>query len=100
MSHARSRHSQSGQTLCGGKESVTGKSCLKFQSGSWVNMPNNMVFNRYGHSSWEKNGDILLIGGHTSDSYTTTEIVHQNGSISRSFDLKHVTESSCTIELP
>ena len=86
-------HTQSGLTACGGIDSDTRRtrSCIKFEAGAWKTLTDNLVEKRWGHSSWvNSNGHILLIGGYGSP--TTTEIVYQNGTSIRSFDLKYRTE--------
>ena len=91
MPHYKYYHTQSGLTACGGYGSdPEGQSCLKFQSGSWITLTDNLVFERRYHSSWiTPDGDILLIGGFHNA--TTTEIVYQNGTSIRSFDLNYDT---------
>jgi len=100
MPHYKYYHTQSGLTACGGYGSdPEGQSCLKFQSGSWTTLTDNLVFERRYHSSWiTPDGDILLIGGFHNA--TTTEIVYQNGTSIRSFDLTYDTVYACSIELP
>ena len=92
MSQSKRRHTQSGLTACGGLGSDTiRRSCIKFEDGSWTTLTDNLVESRWEHSSWvNPDGDILLIGG--SYSRTTTEIVYQNGTSTRSFDLNHATK--------
>ena len=95
MSKLKYSHTQSGLTACGGRrqeaaEIDTRRNCIKFEAGSWTTLTDNLVEERYGHSSWiTSNGDILLMGGYSSP--TTTEIVYQNGTSIRSFDLKYDT---------
>jgi len=93
-------HIQSGLTVCGGLGSSSATTtCSKFQSGSWITLTENLLTPRYYHSSWTTpEGDILLLGGDVGEK--TTEIVYQNGTSVRSFDLKYSARSSCTIELP
>ena len=92
MSQSKESHSQSGLTACGGMGSGSNpKSCIKFESGSWSTLTDNLVNLRWGHSSWiNPDGDILLIGGGVT-SKRTSEIVYQNGTSIRSFDLKYDT---------
>ena len=89
MSQSNIHHTQSGLTACGGGYySDTKRSCIKFEDGSWTTLTDNLVELRTRHSSWiNPDGDILLIGG--SGSLTTTEIVYQDGTSVRSFDLKY-----------
>ena len=91
MSQLKRYHTQSGLTACGGYDSATRRSCIKFEDGSWTTLTDNLVEERYRHSSWvTPDGDILLIGGQYSN--TTTEIVYQDGTSIRSFDLKYDTQ--------
>ena len=92
MSHYKSMHTQSGLTACGGFDSETEeRTCITFQSGTWTTLTENLLYDRDDHSSWvTPSGDILLIGG-PGISRTTTEIVYQNGTSMRSFDLKYKT---------
>ena len=91
MSQSKRHHTQSGLTACGGDFSDTEmRNCIKFVDGSWTTLMDNLVEKRPFHSSWVNfDGDILLIGGWGSP--TTTEIVYQNGTSTRSFDLKYNT---------
>ena len=88
LSQSKTEHTQSGLTACGGYD--TRRNCIKFEAGSWITLTDNLVEERDIHSSWvSPDGDILLIGGVYS--LTTTEIVYQNGTSIRSFDLKYDT---------
>ena len=91
MSQSKREHTQSGLTACGGGYgSDNHRNCIKFEDGSWTTLTDNLVEKRSYHSSWvNPDGDILLIGGEYSPS--TTEIVYQNGTSIRSFDLKYDT---------
>ena len=87
MSQSKWVHTQSRLTACGdgGNED---RSCINFEAGSWTTLTDELVYPRYYHSSWvTPQGGILLIGGTASP--TTTEIVYQNGTSIRSFDLKY-----------
>jgi len=100
MSQSKYDHSQSGLIACGGSYEIdTMRSCIKFEDGSWTTLTDNLVELRTRHSSWiNPDGDILLIGG--SGSLTTTEIVYQDGTSVRSFDLKYDIKNACSIGLP
>ena len=92
LSQSKREHTQSGLTACGGYDSDTiRRSCIKFEAGSWTTLTDNLVERREDQSCWvNPDGDILLIGGFYSE--TTTEIVYQNGTSIRSFDLKYRTQ--------
>ena len=91
MSQSKYDHTQSGLIACGGSYDIDTRSCIKFKDGSWTTLTDNLVEKRYRHSSWiNPDGDILLIGGQYS--LTQTEIVYQDGTSIRSFDLKYDTE--------
>ena len=92
MSQPKHGHTQSGLIACGGEGNVIDtRSCIKFESGSWSTLTDNLVEERRHHTSWiTPNGDILLIGG--TGSLDTTEIVYQNGTSIRSFHLKYSSE--------
>ena len=94
MTESKVYHTQTGLTACGGGTIGSDTTnCIKFESGSWITLTDNLVYSRSSHSSWRTpSGDILLIGGLSSgDSGKTTEIVFQNGTSIRSFDLKSLT---------
>jgi len=99
LPQSRHHHTQSGLTTCGGGPGQGAKkSCIKFESGSWTTLTDNLVEQRLYHSSWvNPDGDTLLIGGVNG---RTTEIVYQNGTSISSFDLKYYTINACSIELP
>jgi len=88
-------HTQSGLTACG----FMVPNCVKFVSGEWKTVIENTLYPRESHSSWmNPEGGIHLIGG--DDTSSTTEIVYENGTNIRSFDLKYDTDRACSIELP
>jgi len=97
MTQTKLGHTQSGLTACGGysgnDNENEGKSCIKFQSGSWSTLTENLTYKYFGHGSWmNPDGNILLIGADGGDSiYDKTEIVYQNGTSIQSFDLKYDT---------
>ena len=92
MPISKDRHTQSGLTACGGYGSE--RNCIKFQSGSWTTLTDNLVYMRYDHSSWVTPDEgILLIGGSFFiDGHNETEIVYQNGTNIGFYDLKYWTE--------
>ena len=93
MPQSKEDHTQTGLTACGGSDSR--RNCVKFTSGLWTNLTENLLYQRYEHSSWKtQDGDILLFGSddyRDHDSFFTSEIVYQNGTSVRSFDLKYDT---------
>ena len=90
ISQPKRYHTQSGLTACGGYDSFMRRNCIKFQSGTWTTLTDNLLFERDSHSSWNTpDGEILLIGGDYSSN--TTEIIYKNGTSVRSFDLKYET---------
>merc|ERR1711973_662937 len=98
LTYERYHHTQSGLTACGGNGRYTLRGCIKFEAGSWTNLTDDLTTLREEHSSWMMaDGGILLMGGVIS---TSTEIVYQNGTSIRSFDLKYRADSACSIELP
>jgi len=99
MPQYKDGHTQTGLSACGGFNKDTRKNCIHFYKGSWIDEGSNLFSERAYHSSWKnQDGDTLLIGGFYS--LTSTEIVHQNGSSTRSFDLPFPTWRACSIELP
>ena len=92
MSESKFIHSQSGLTACGGVGNETTRSCIKFVEGNWTTLTEDLLYDRSEHVSWRTpDGDILLIGG-AKGSFTTSEIVLENGTSIESFDLKYQTE--------
>ena len=93
MPQSKEDHTQTGLTACGGSDSR--RNCVKFTSGLWTNLTENLLYQRYKHSSWKtQDGDVLLFGSDDysdHDSFFTSEIVYQNGTSVRSFDLKYDT---------
>ena len=87
----RDGHTQNGLTVCGGYTGYdyTLRSCIQYKEGSWNTLVDDLEYERHQHMSWMMNqeGDTMLIGG--SYSPTRTEIVYQNGTSIRSFDLKY-----------
>ena len=63
-------HTQSGFTACGGWHSI--RNCYTF-NGEWE-QSHVLTLERGGHVAWQSPAGILLLGGHTSNSYTTGDI--------------------------
>ena len=70
----RGGHTSDGMTLCGGYK--TERTCITFSSGKWVTS-HALTEKRVGHTSWynKEEGKIILMGGGSSGSARTTEII-------------------------
>ena len=79
-------HTQSGAVVCGGFH--TRSSCLTFSSGGWT-QSHTLLEERYRHSTWKSPRGLLLMGGQYSPK--TTELLHDDGTSSKQFDLEHST---------
>ena len=85
--HARYSHTQSGLEACGGIGSCdTGEclvsTCMSFSSGEWRTSHKLQMEGRYGHSAWQSQQGLMLLGGQGgffSDSETTSEILLEDG---------------------
>ena len=72
----RFRHTMDSLLICGGYDSAsTASSCLSFSSGQWV-FSHTLEEGRADHTSWQREQDILLMGGYVP---YTSEIVHMGG---------------------
>ena len=87
-------HVQSGNTLCGGFNSIKFKerSCIQWsvQQGGWVRLPLNLTKERSGSSVWRVSQDnsLVIMGGRFRD--MTSETVSSDGvSTRRTFNLKY-----------
>ena len=90
MSQSKRSHTQSGLTACGGSGWGVSVDCIIFEAGNWTQLTYYQVKGRDELLSWvNPDGEILLIGG--SGQSWSTEIVYQNGTTIRSFDLKYST---------
>ena len=81
-------HSQDGLLACGGADSNTQKTCVKWSptSGTW-NQSNNLTENRTRHTSWATASGVYLIGGEKSP--LTSEKVKFDGSdVPSTFDVR------------
>ena len=85
-------HSMDSLLICGGYDSAsTASSCLSFSSGQWV-FSHTLEEGRADHTSWQREQDILLMGGYVP---YTSEIVHMGGeqgeqSFAMEYDSKYV----------
>ena len=79
-------HTQSGLVTCGG-EGNQPPSCLTISGGHWKKTHSlRPRYGRYGHTAWASPQGVLLMGG-DYDSYTTTELLNDDGSTTASFNL-------------
>ena len=86
-------HVQSGQLLCGGFDSSTRRSCLKWnkQGGNWTTLPVTLSEERWHSSGWAR-GDQLVIMGSSGAAWESSESVSSDGAVSRgSFAMKYKT---------
>ena len=75
----RNQHTQIGTMLCGGgPNNETSLSCLNFASNAWNTMAFKLIYQRYGHVSWQSKKGLVFIGGFYSPN--TTELVNDEGS--------------------
>ena len=81
-------HTQSGAVVCGGVD--TRSSCLTFSSGSGWTQSHTLLEERRWHSTWKSPRGLLLMGGYRSPK--TTELLHEDGTSCKHFDLKYRTE--------
>ena len=82
----RVRHTQSGAVVCGG--AYTTSSCLTFSSSGWT-QSHTLLEERAYHSTWKSPHGQLLMGG--SYSRWTTELLHEDGTSSKHFELEYDT---------
>ena len=90
MRSARYRHSLTGLLACGGEggEEESRRSCEELRGGGWTEGARLASQGRAGHTAWEANGSVLLMGDFTDqeDSQAeTTEIIETNTNTSDSF---------------
>jgi len=96
----RFSHTQNQNIVCGGSQNnETQTSCLEFTSGSWK-LSHNLIYPRYGHTSWTTpDGGVLLVGGYYSN--TTTEVLSllsDQGDATELFSLEYPSSYSCLID--
>ena len=84
----RISHTMDSLYICGGDYSSS-TNCLHFSSGQWYTS-HTLVEKRYGHSSWQTDQGLVLMGGGGSPS--TSEIVPTAGEQGGpSFDMQYYT---------
>ena len=76
----RAYHTMESLLICGGSGELAKDTCLSLQEGRWVTS-HDMVERRAGHSSWETEEGVLLIGGgtETGSIHNTSEILPWSG---------------------
>ena len=85
-------HTQSGAVVCGGYGgggSETRSSCLTFSSGSGWTQSHTLLEERVWHSTWKSPRGLLLMGGQYS--LKTTELLNEDGTSSKHYDLEYKT---------
>ncbi len=83
-------HSMNGLTVCGGIGDNE-YNCMTLGPRVWIKT-HTLSQGRYGHVTWRRDNDILLMGGNTSGTYKTTEVVGDTGSVEKGpFALKYRT---------
>ena len=86
----RRHHTQDGELICGGGDSSTETTCIKWSpaSGTWT-QSHTLRERRYAHLSWATASGVYLIGG--TQSLRTSEKVKVDGSVEDGFGLKYDT---------
>ena len=72
----RAYHTMETLLICGGSGELAKDTCISFLSGQWV-VSHTMQERRAGHSSWETEEGVLLMGGgtETGSIHDTSEII-------------------------
>lgn len=92
----RQSHTMDGLYICGGSMYPSIENCIHFSSGEWY-ISHSLAETRSGHSSWQTDQGIFLMGGfegYTSEFLPTTG--EQGG---QSFPMEHETRYTCAIQL-
>ena len=89
-------HTMNGFTHCGGgfdsyrKEMA--KTCRTLSGKSpywhWKTVTNTLTLERTQHCSWQVPDGIILMGGNTPETETTTEMAKYDGTVQKMFDLE------------
>ena len=89
----RYSHTLDNLLACGGREDdgYGATTCEEFSpaAGTWARTNHTLQEERQGHVSWTMEEGTVLMGG--VDSMTTSEIVKDDGTTERSFDMKYDT---------
>ena len=90
-------HTLNGKLLCGGDPSASVTSiyppltCFTLTSAGWTQKSYSLIGERWDHTSWDVNGDVVLIGG--NNSLRETEYVSSsNVAVTQTFSLKYDTK--------
>ena len=85
----RNRHSQSGLTACGGKDTHARDTCTTFSNGAWTTS-HNLDPTRKNHVSWNSPNGLMLLGG--GNSMRTTSLLSTTSfSVSAQFEMPYDT---------
>ena len=90
----RDGHVQAGPLLCGGGDSSTKRSCLKWsvQIGGWVTLPLTLSEERRRSSIWDRGDQLVIMGGlWFGEAQETSETVSSDGAVTSSFGMKYKT---------
>jgi len=95
---SRSGHTSDGNILCGGENSNDPSTCLSLDDDKrgWT-ISHNLTQPRTWHSSWVVSEGIILMGGTSTDSRLTSELIRFDGGVEESFDLSYYTYYACAI---
>ena len=86
---SRYKHTLNGNLMCGGGGGhSTHTSCDTWSNGAWTRT-HNLREKREFHVSWSTSSGVYLLGGTFSNK--TSEIVKEDGSVEKGFDLKYET---------
>ena len=85
----RSGHTMNSNTVCGGGGTDTQTSCDQLTNAGWTRS-HNLKYRREGHSSWEVEDGIILLGG--ANSGTTSEIAKWDGTTEELFNMQYNTQ--------
>ena len=88
----RGQHTQDGGLACGGNDSSMRTNCDRWTAGNWTRTSHTLRAARYNHMSWSTAEGVFLIGGWSSASQKTSELVKEDGSVEEGFALKYNTQ--------
>ena len=85
----RNFHTHDGNLVCGGGMSTTILTCETLGESGW-RISHNLIYPRYGHSSWPVEDGVILLGSFYVNP-NTTEIAKLDGTTEELFKLKYPT---------